>query len=62
MNGLTIGVVSQNKSDTEKIKAWFSGTDVEMALIDVTEKEEKFEKAKQSLAVAKKKLAKAMQD
>jgi len=62
MNGLAIGVVSQNKSDTEKIKTWLSGTKIEMALIDVADKEEKLERAKQSLAVAKKQLAKAMRD
>jgi hypothetical protein len=62
MRGLEIGIVSQNKSDAEKIKTWLAGTAVERALIDVNEKEEHFAQAKQELTVARKKLAKAMRD
>ena len=62
MNGLTIGAVSQNKGDIEKIRTWLSGTDIEKALIDVTSKEREFEKAKQSLVEAKKKLTRSMRD
>lgn len=62
MRGLDIGIVSQNKSDAEKIETWLVGTDVEMALIDVAEKEKISERAKQELSAAKKKLAKAMRD
>jgi hypothetical protein len=62
MKGLDIGIVSQNKSDAAKIKTWIAGTDVEMALIDVNEKEKISERAKRELSEAKKRLSKAMRD
>lgn len=62
MKGLGVGIVSHNKDDVEKVKAWLTGTSVEVALIDVAGKEEEFEQAKQALAVAKKQLAKAIRD
>jgi hypothetical protein len=62
MMGLDIGIVSQNKGDARRIKTWLVGTDVEKALNDVAEKEEIFERVKQELSVAKKRLAITLRD
>ncbi|MDO8282550.1 MAG: hypothetical protein Q7U10_08005 [Thermodesulfovibrionia bacterium] len=60
--GSTEGIVGDNKIAVDEVKSWLSGTDVESALIQVTEKERAFDEAKKALSNAKKKLAKAMLD
>lgn len=62
LGGFTDGIVSGNESDVTVVTSWLSGTDVEVAMENVMDAEEKFEEAKRKLAVAKKQLAKAFRD
>jgi hypothetical protein len=62
LGGSTEGIVSGNSDDVMIVKSWLYGTDVEAALLEVTEKEKLLEKAKKDLSAAKKKLARTMND
>lgn len=56
------GVVSGNEAEVATIVSWLTGTDVESALKQLREAEDRFEKAKNEISSLKKKLAKAIQD
>lgn len=62
LGGITDGVVSGNELDVDIVASWLFGTDVELALNEIIDAEEKFEIAKLNLSLAKKKLAKAFRD
>lgn len=62
LEGSTDGIVSNNSDDVTIVKSWLSGSDVETALLEVTEIEKAFLKAKKDLSIAKKKLARSMRD
>lgn len=62
LGGITEGVVSGNIQDVKIVESWLPGTDVENALNEVMDAEEQFNKAKQKLSSAKKRLAGAFRD
>jgi hypothetical protein len=62
LGGITDSVVSGNELDIDIVASWLLGTDVELALNEIMDAEEKFEIAKLNLSLAKKKLAKAFRD
>jgi hypothetical protein len=62
LGGFTDGIVSGNESDVTVVTSWLSGTDVEIAMKNLVDAEEKFEESKGKLAVAKKQLAKAFRN
>jgi len=62
LGGSAEGIVSGNSDDVMIVKSWLPGTDVEAALLEVTEKEILLEKAKKDLSAVKKKLARTMND
>jgi uncharacterized Zn finger protein len=62
LDGRDDGIVSDNKDEVMIVKSWLRGTDGEAALHEVVEKERVFEKVKQDLSAAKKKLARIMKD
>lgn len=62
LDGCGDGIVNSNKDEVMIVKSWLRGTDVDAALNEVTEKERVFEKVKQDLSAAKKKLARIMKD
>ena len=61
-DGITKGIVSDNKEQVKNVQAWLKNTDVESALDKVRKLEADFDKTKKALSVAKKELAKAMRD
>ena len=62
LGGITEGIVSSNIQDVKIVESWLHGTDVEDALNEVMAADEQFEKAKQKLFSAKKRLARAFRD
>ncbi len=62
LDGKSTGIVSGNESDIQTIMLWLKGTDVELALNQVREMEEKLESMKKQLDGFKKKLARALLD
>jgi hypothetical protein len=62
LGGCNDGIVSDNKEEVVIVKSWLAGTDVEAALLEVTEKERIFEKVRKDLSIAKKKLSRVMLD
>ncbi len=62
LGGLTDDIVSNNVSAVDEVKSWLSGTDVESVLTEVAKKGNAFEKAKKEFSIAKKKLARTMND
>lgn len=62
LDGCNEGIVSSNKDEVMIVRSWLRGTDVEVALMEVAEKERIFEKVKKDLSIAKKKLARVMLD
>jgi hypothetical protein len=62
LGGSAEGIVSGNSEDVLIVKSWLPGTDVEAALLGVTEKEILLEKAKKDLSAVKKKLARTLQN
>lgn len=62
LGGITDGVVSGNELDVDIVVSWLFGTDVELALNEIMDAEEKYEIAKLNLSLAKKKLARAFRD
>lgn len=62
LGGITDGIVSDNEADVTVVASWLPGSDVEAALNDVMDAEEKCEAAKRELAAAKKRLASAFRD
>lgn len=62
IEGSDEGIVSGNESEVAKIVSWLSGSDVETALNNVRDAEERLENAKKELSAHKKKLARALMD
>jgi uncharacterized Zn finger protein len=62
LHGIIDGIVSGNKSEVQTIMLWLKGTDVELALKQVREAEEKLDEAKKQLNGFKKKLARTLLD
>lgn len=62
LDGCGDGIVSNNKDEVMIVKSWLTGTDVEAALNEVAEKERVFEKIKQDLSAAKKRVTRLMKD
>jgi len=62
IEGCDEGIVSLNKGDIGKVVSWLPGSDLEAALRDVRDAEDRFESAKKELAAFKKKLAKTLMD
>lgn len=62
LDGITKGIVSDNKEQVKIVQTWLKGTDVESALNSMRKLEAELDKAKKALSVAKKELAKAMRD
>lgn len=60
LNGIVDGIVSGNESEVQTILLWLKGTDVELALKQVREAEEKLETVKKQLNGFKKKLSHAL--
>lgn len=60
--GITDGIVSENEAKVKIVTLWLPGTDVEVALNAVIDAEKKYERAKQGLSAAKKRLARAFRD
>ena len=60
LNGYIDGIVSSNAPEVQTVMLWLKGTDVEQALKQVHEAEEKLEEAKKQLNGFKKKLARAL--
>jgi SWIM zinc finger len=54
------GIVSPNASDVKIVRGWIAGSDIEIALTQLTEGEVEREKARRKVAAAKKALAKVM--
>ena len=62
MAGDATGIVSPNTADVAVVKSWVAGTDVEAALIRLTEAEDQLEKAKRNVSAMKKQVAAALKD
>lgn len=62
LEGSTEAIVSGNDTDVVKIASWLSGSDVELAMGQIRDAEERLEAAKKEISYLKKKLAKALQD
>ena len=62
MAGSIKGIVSNNTDDVATVKSWLTGTDVEKAILQVTELENEVETLNRRLSAAKKTIAKAMRD
>ncbi len=62
LGGYTDGIVSGNETEVKIAASWLQGTDVEVALNNVLDAEEQFERAKKELSAAKKRLAEAFRD
>ena len=60
LNGNTEGIVSENKNEISTITSWLKGTEIEKALKDFQEMEERFELAKQNFTISKKRLTHAL--
>jgi len=60
LDGKPVGISSDNADDAAKITDWLRGTDVESALVDMRAVEKAGDTDKKELAVAKKRLARAM--
>lgn len=58
--GDTNAIVSDNKHQVQVAKSWLSGTDVELALLDMVKAESEHEAAKKRFSEAKKNVARAM--
>ena len=59
LNGVSESIINEKYHESEILKSWLTGTDVEVALNEVVIAEEEFEVAKRNLAAAKRELAKA---
>ena len=62
LNGIIDGIVSGNESEVQTVMLWLKGTDVEKALKQVREAEEKLEETKKQLNAFKKILARSLLD
>jgi len=62
LGGIADGIVSGNELEVNIVASWLSGTDVEVALNEVMDAEQRFERAKRELSAAKKRLAVAFRD
>jgi uncharacterized Zn finger protein len=60
LQGDTEGIVSANADDVKVVRGWIAGSDIEIALGQLTEGEVEREKARRKVAAAKKALAKVM--
>jgi hypothetical protein len=60
LNGIIDSIVSGNVPEVQTVMTWLKGTDVEQALKQVHEAEDKLEEAKKQLNGFKKKLARAL--
>ena len=60
LDGKTAGITSENADQVQTVVGWLAGTDVEAALHELRRLEQAPDTAKSKLAVAKKKLARAM--
>ncbi len=58
--GITNGIVSNNSNQVEIVRSWISGTDIENAIIEVFNAEQKLEEAKKEVTASKKRLGKAL--
>ena len=59
LRGITHGIVSANEAKAKVVNLWVQGTNVEVALNAVIDVEKGYERAKQELSAAKRRLAKA---
>jgi len=62
LSGEKQGIVSGNEDAVASAVAWLPGTDVEQAIRDVQNAEQRLEEAKKAATLAKKRLAAAFQD
>ena len=62
LTGSIEGIVSDNLNETELVNSWLAGSDIELAMIELTEAEKEFMKAKKKVSDCKKKLARKMLD
>ena len=62
LSGDAAGVIGDNREDVNTVKAWLSGSDVELALQALDEAERGLDLAKKRVSAAKKAVAKAMLD
>ena len=62
LRGETKGIVSDNKSDATVVASWLPGTDIEQALLGVSNAEKSPAADKASLSAAKKHLARVMRN
>jgi hypothetical protein len=62
LQGSVEGVVSSNAMDVARVAGWLAGTDVEVALRNVTSLENEAAKIARTLSAAKKALAKCFLD
>jgi len=60
LSGNTKAIVSENQNDVAIIQSWLPGSDVEKALIEMTEAEHECDLAKKRLSLAKQIVAKSM--
>ena len=60
--GITEKIVSGNEADAKTVQSWLPGTDIEQAIHRVQELEMEAEKINRMLSVAKKAIAKTMND
>jgi hypothetical protein len=62
LEGITKGIVSDNLEDVKTVQSWLSGTDVEVAIMEMRKLETEAARIKKELSAAKKIVAKAMRD
>ncbi len=62
LNGETTGIVSKNVREVSLVASWLPGSDVELAIREVSSAEKEVEKATKVLSAAKKKLATTLRD
>jgi hypothetical protein len=62
LRGETKGIVSDNNSDATVVASWLPGTDIEQALLGVSDAEKSRAADKASLSAAKKHLARVMRN
>jgi uncharacterized Zn finger protein len=60
LRGEVKGITSKNIDQVAEVRSWFLGTNLEIALVELSEAEYKYNIAKERLAIAKKNIAQAM--